>query len=134
MTERNSVLLIRCSHEERNTIRKKAKEERRTISGYIMNVVAVTLRFEEKLMARLHGFERLNTALSRRPIRVPGPRTALLLQCSVSEAHQIRKAAKRRNATISGFVLHSLRLSWNVAKSRSTTPAAAMNQERDQED
>jgi uncharacterized protein (DUF1778 family) len=109
------VLLIRCSEQEAKTIRETANLERRTISGYVLNALENTLKIEESLFARLNRLSALNRTLARTPIRLPGPRTAMLLQCSGMESQRIRLAAKRRQTTISGFVLHSLRLRWNVA-------------------
>ncbi len=48
--------------------------------------------------------------------RCPGPRTTMLIRCTTDEAARIRSAAKRRDTTISGFVLHTLRCSWVVAE------------------
>jgi hypothetical protein len=36
----------------------------------------------------------------------------MLLRCSVHESARIRLAAKRRGVTISAFVIHTLRSSW----------------------
>lgn len=91
---RKTALLIRCSEQEAKTIRNKAKFERRTISGYVLNILARTLQFEESLFSRLNGLSNLNSTLARTSICSPGPRTAILLQCSEIESKQIRVAAK----------------------------------------
>jgi len=41
----------------------------------------------------------------------------LLIRCSAEEARRIRAAAKRRDTTMSGFVLSTLRRAWEVRES-----------------
>lgn len=116
-----TALLIRCSVEEARKIRAEAELETRTVSGYVLNIMARALRIDDKLAAIIHD-SNLNRTLARLPLRVPGPRTAILVRCSMDEAKKIRAAAARRDATISGFVLHSLRSAWRVAAGRPTPP------------
>jgi uncharacterized protein (DUF1778 family) len=111
-----TALLIRCSVDEAATIRGRAKRDRRTVSAYILTRLTTALRMEEMLFARLSRFQEFNRMASRTAVRPPGPRTAILLRCSVHEAKRIRAAAERRRITISGFVLHALRRSWKVAE------------------
>ena len=54
--------------------------------------------------------------------RPRGPRTTMLLSCSSEEAHRIREAARRKETTISGVVLHALRLSWVVSDEQLRAP------------
>lgn len=114
-----TALLIRCSLEEASKIRAEAEIEKRTVSGYVLNIMVRALRIEDKLAAIIHD-SNLNRTLARLPLRMPGPRTAILVRCSVDEAKKIRAAAARRDATISGFVLHSLRSAWRVAAGHPT--------------
>src|SRR4029077_2503045 len=97
------------------TIREDAAAERRSVSAYFLTIVVRSLEAEEALSARvrysLHGW---NRNLSQARVRMPGPRTAILVRCSIDEATRIRAAAARRQITISGFALHSLRRAWNV--------------------
>jgi uncharacterized protein (DUF1778 family) len=111
-----TALLIRCSADEAAAIRDRAQRDRRTVSAYILTRLAPALHVEEMLFARLSRFREFNQAAARTPLRPPGPRSAILLRCSVEEAKQIRVAAERRQTTISGFVLHALRRSWKVTE------------------
>ena len=55
----------------------------------------------------------------------------MLLHCSIVEASRLRAAAKRRDITISGFVLRTLRRSWNVqeklSKAKSSSHGGSFN-------
>ena len=115
-------LLINCSVEEALTIRARAKLERRGISGYVLNIVMRSVDFEEKLLAKAGRLQTLRRSLSGTPIRPVRPRTTMLVRCSTAEARRIRRNAKRRDSTISGFVLHCLRRSWSQ---RSTSAVLA---------
>lgn len=112
MTDR-TVLFVRCSLEEAETIRNEAELERRTMSSYVLNIVLRSLYLEELLPSRRSPRE-LGIGSNNTRIRLPGPRTAVLIRCSVDEASRIRAAAQRRETTISGFILHALRRSWNI--------------------
>ena len=109
-----AALLINCSEEEALTIRERAKAEHRGISSYMLHIVMRFLDFEETLLARVGSFRALNRSLSRTPIRPPGPRTTMLLRCSIEESDRIRRVADMRETTICGFVLHCLKRSWGV--------------------
>lgn len=109
MSQGRTALLIRCSVQEAGQIRDGAHKERRSVSNYVLNILDRALRTEELMFARLQHGPSLNQTLSRLPRLVPGPRTAVLLRCTDYEASRIRAAARRRDTTISGFVLHSLR-------------------------
>src|SRR5215470_11734247 len=117
-----TALLICCSVEEAEKIRQEAAFEHRTIAGYVLNILLRALRVEERLAAELSIFQRLNRVLSRAPTRAPGQRTAILVRCSIDDANRIRVGAKRRDATISGFVLHCLKRNWDVNLGRRTPP------------
>jgi len=115
-----AALLINCSRKEAQKIREIAARQRRTISGYVLNILMKAIRLdegvarlralgvEERRLVRDPKFYGLD-GVSRRP---SGPRTTMLLSCPVEEARRIREAAKRKEITISGLVLHALRLSW----------------------
>jgi hypothetical protein len=109
-----TALLINCSTAEATTIRNRSELQRRSVSGYVLNIVMRAVSFEETLSNKIDNL-RLPQLPLHRPARLTGPRTTLLLRCSLDEARRIRSAAKRRGSTISGFVLHSLRRSWNVS-------------------
>ena len=124
-------LLINCSKDEASKIREQAARQRRSISGYVFNIVMRAVAFEEDFLhmravranqspfARHLSRYQFEPWLSARP---PGPRTTMLLWCSKDEAKRIRDAVKRRNTTISGFVLHTLRSSWKIAESLPKAP------------
>jgi uncharacterized protein (DUF1778 family) len=110
-----TVLLINCSTEEAKTIRDRAQAERRTLSGYVLHTVMRAVLFEERLSDKISRLQALNRTLSRGPLRLPGPRTTILLRCNNEESRRIRLIAARREMSISAFVLHSLRRAWTVA-------------------
>ena len=106
-------LLIRCSILDARQIRSRAEAEYRTVNGYILNIVARSLLIEEKfanMLEQHQNLARIPTHLKR-----TDPKTAVLVRCSPEQAARIRAAARRRGTTISGFVLHCLRRTWNVA-------------------
>src|SRR5215472_3332744 len=109
-----AALLINCSAEEALAMRERAKVEHRGISSYMLNIVMRFVDFEETLLARVGNFRGLNRSLSRTPMRSPGPRTTVLLRCSIEESDRIRRAAEMRDTTVCGFVLHCLKRSWGV--------------------
>jgi uncharacterized protein (DUF1778 family) len=113
MTDR-TALLINCSAGEAAAIRHHAELERRTVSGYVLNIVMRAVTFEAQIRDLLKSPSGIERTLSRLPLSAPGPRTTVLLRCSAEEAAAIRAAAKRRSCTISGFVLHALRRSWSI--------------------
>jgi len=117
-----SALLIRCSTQEAAKIRDHAQRERRTISGYLLVKIMRAVQTEEILFARLSHFQKLTWTLPRTPTRSLGPRAALLLRCSADEAAQIRVASRRRQTTISGFVVDVLVRTWQVGENFWTAP------------
>jgi hypothetical protein len=80
----------------------------------MLSIVMRSVDFEETLLSRVGGFREFNRSLSRTPIRPPGPRTTMLLRCSIEESERIRRAAEMRDTTICGFVLHCLKRCWDV--------------------
>jgi hypothetical protein len=115
-----AVLLIACSKEEASTIREKAAEETRTISAYVLRIVMRSVQIDEKFFADFRRLAHLNSALVK-----PRPRTVVLIRCSDKESARIRATAVRRDSTISGYVIHCLRRSWNAGGALSSTPADA---------
>jgi uncharacterized protein (DUF1778 family) len=109
-----TALLIRCTTDEAQRIRIEAEKQRRTISGYVLNVMVRAVDLEERLFSKMNRYSGLNQVLSRREVTAPGPRTAILVRCSVEEAERIRDAARRREIAINAFVLQSMLRLWNV--------------------
>jgi hypothetical protein len=99
-------------------IRDRAALERRTVSGYVLNILDRVLRTEDWLFQKLAQFESFNRTLGKPRTRSHGPRTALLIRCTIGEVKRIRAAAARRQIGISDFVVHSLRQVWTVAAGR----------------
>jgi uncharacterized protein (DUF1778 family) len=109
-----TALLIRCTTEEAERIRTEAQKERRTLGGYVLNAMMSTLQTEDTLFARLTDYRSMNSVSSRRALIAPGPRTALLVRCSIAEAKRVREAAKRREIPINAFVLQGLKRVWDI--------------------
>lgn len=107
-----TALLIRCSKEEAERIRIGAEKQRRTISGYTLQVMNRALDIEDRVFTKIGSYNPLNQVVSRKALIAPGPRTAILVRCTVVEAERIREAARRRDIPINAFVLQSLRRSW----------------------
>jgi hypothetical protein len=120
---KRTVLLLNCSHREARKIREVAKHQRRTISGYVLNILIKAVRIEKNL----NRLKSLGSSVLVRPRdmdlfnelqgcarRLRGPRTTMLLSCSAEEAGQIRETAKTKAMTISGLVLGALRHSWDL--------------------
>jgi hypothetical protein len=115
-----AVLLLACSQEEASTIREKAAEETRTISAYVLRIVMRSVQIDEKFFADFSKLANLNPALVK-----PRPRTVVLIRCSDKESVRIRTTAVRRDSTISGYIIHCLRRSWNAGGTFSSPPADA---------
>jgi predicted HicB family RNase H-like nuclease len=109
-----TALLIRCTTEEAGRIRIEADKQRRTISAYVLQIMARAVEVEDRLFASMNRYSTLNQALSRRAAIAPGPRTAILVRCEDTEADRIREAAHRRDIAINAFVLQALTRAWNV--------------------
>jgi uncharacterized protein (DUF1778 family) len=117
-----TAILIHCLKEEADQIRQLAKLDRRTVSGYVLNIVMSAVAFEQRLYIRLNGFRALNQTLARRIVRPMGPKTTMLLRCSAEESKKIRNAAERRETTISGFVVDCLRRCWKASDALQRRP------------
>ncbi|HEY4907362.1 MAG TPA: hypothetical protein VIH74_07910 [Candidatus Acidoferrum sp.] len=107
-----TALLIRCSKEEAERVRIEADKQRRTISGYVLQVTERAIEIEERLLTRINSHSTINQVISRKSMIGEGPRTAILVRCSILEAERIREAARRRDFPINAFVLQALRRSW----------------------
>lgn len=123
-----SALLICCSKKEAQEVRRRAKLDRRSTSGYVLLIVLEYIAFDERLLSLLERIRPLHELRKHTPVaRHGGPRTAMLIRCSKEEANQIRTAAKRRSTTISAFVLYALHGAWEVqdriGKKKSTSRA-----------
>src|SRR5215469_16792515 len=101
---RRDSLLLNCAKSEAAEIRSHAAEERRSVSGYVMNTLMRALRFEDQLFDNIMASGGLPVSWRLRP-SAPGPRTTVHVHCSGEEAKRIRAAAKRRKTTMCGFVL-----------------------------
>lgn len=114
MAQRASIL-INCSRLESDFIHKQAGNDRRSISGYVLKIVLGYVIFEEDILAKFRPVQRA-AGLSpwKRPVQASGPRATFLIRCSEDESRRIRAAAKRRDVSISGYVLSSLRRTWKI--------------------
>ena len=108
-----TALLIRCSKDEADRIRIEADKQRRTISGYVLQIMGRAIDIEDRLLAKINPYSTSNQVLSRKSLIGEGPRTAILVRCSGFDAERIRKAARRRDYPINAFVLQALRRSWS---------------------
>lgn len=107
-----TALLIRCSKEEAERVRIEAEKQRRTISGYVLQIMGRAIEIENRLLAKIDPYNAVNQVFSRKSLIGAGPRTAILVRCSVLEAERIREVARRRDLPINAFVLQALRRSW----------------------
>jgi hypothetical protein len=125
--EERAALLICCSQEEAAGIREQAAREHRKVSSYLLSILMKSIEFEEALFARFHRLSALKLpangigdTIRGRPL-ASQPRTAMLLRCSREEGRRIRLAAKRRDASISKFVMFIVRRAWRIAEARRGT-------------
>jgi hypothetical protein len=119
-----TALLIRCSKEEAERVRIEADKQRRTISGYVLQIMGRAIEIENRLLAKINPYTAVNQVFNRKSLIGAGPRTAILVRCSVLEAERIREAARRRDLPINAFVLGALRRSWAVELKPPSPPAA----------
>ena len=113
-----SALFINLSLADARTIRGRAKLDHRNVSAYVLHILMRAVATDETSFSRLSRLQGLPTkVLTPMP---QSPQTTVLLRCSTEEAQRIRVAARRRETTISGFVLHFLQSSW-TAENRART-------------
>jgi hypothetical protein len=134
--EERAALLICCSQEEATKIRERADREHRKVSSYLLSILMKSIEFEEALFARFHRLSALKLPMNGISEPIGGrllasrPRTAMLLRCSSEEGRRIRLAAKRRDASISKFVMFLVRRAWRIAESRAVLAAAHVSRAR----
>jgi hypothetical protein len=109
-----SAFLLRCTETEASAIRSQAKHEYRSISDYVIAVLDRSIA-EGPLSAGMTRFKGLERDFDRSAARTFGPRTALLIRCSLVEADQVRITARRKEMTISSFALHCLEQARKIA-------------------
>jgi hypothetical protein len=103
-----ATILISCTRHEAQEMRARAKAQSRTLSATVLKVVLRGVEFEDRMFEEFHR---------ARPLPPPPPnrerKVAVHLRCSIQEARRIRVAARRRGATISGYILYFLRYAWS---------------------
>ena len=109
MTDRAAILLS-CTKREA-AIREQARVERRTVSGYVLKIALKSASFDETVLRAIGGASLSAVGGVQRGL-LPEPRTTVLIRCAAAESKQIRAAARRRNSSISRFVLLCLRRVW----------------------
>src|SRR5579871_6092500 len=117
---RRDALLIRCSVRNAEEVRDRAASEHRTISGYLLHILARRLNTDDRLAGNITANLQLARPEPATPVSHAQPRTALLLRCSVEEASRIRSAARRRRLTISEYVLYALHITWRFVPATPT--------------
>jgi uncharacterized protein (DUF1778 family) len=109
-TSRASIIL-RCSPEHAVRIRHHAALDHRTVAGYLLFMLQRNLAIEERYF---DVYTPLMVAHIREDRISRGPTTAMHLRCSVEEANRIRRAAARRQMSISKFIVFALERSWRA--------------------
>ena len=112
----HTSLLINCSGNEAEQVRKRAVLQRRTVSGYVINIVMRAIEFSNGLVSSLGKPAYFKLPQGKR-VKGVAPRTTLRVYCAADESKRIRGAASQRKMTISGFVLSCLRRSWETENS-----------------
>jgi predicted HicB family RNase H-like nuclease len=107
-----TALFIRCTVSEADRIRIEAEKDHRSISEYVVDVLARAIDLEDRLYARKTANSQLSRAIAQKPPNEPGPRTGILVRCDEVEAARIRNAARRRDVPINAFVLQRLKRAW----------------------
>jgi len=107
-----TALLIRCSKDEAERIRVEAEKQRRTISAYVLHIMSRMIEIEDRLFGKMDPSGPVRQVVSRKSLIGAGPRTAILVRCSVFEAERIREAAHRRDFPINAYVLQALKRAW----------------------
>jgi uncharacterized protein (DUF1778 family) len=110
IASRRTSLLLRCSPEEAAKVRHHAALEHRSVAGYLLFVLERNLAIEEKYS---DAYTPLMVQQSQEET-TREDRTAIHLRCSVEQANRIRKAAARRQLSISKFIVFALQRSWRA--------------------
>jgi hypothetical protein len=115
MSERTQ-LLLHCTVEEAEQVRRRARDEYRGVSAYMLRLAMRVVEFDERIALDLGQYRAAMILRKDAKREVKDPRTTMLLRCSSEEAQRIRAAAKRRDVTVSEYVFRHLRRSWRVAE------------------
>jgi len=107
-------LLLHCTVEEAAQVRRRAELEYRGVSAYMLRIVMLTVRLDEKVGPSLRRYRELVISGKWKRIGDNSARTTTLLRCSRKEARMIREAAARRELPISEYVFRALRRSWKA--------------------
>lgn len=102
---------VRCSQEDAKRIRKEAASEHRSLSGYLLHVLDFNFSIEDKVPVPA-------ITLQRQSIKIypdKSLRTAVHLRCTAEQAARIHKYAKRRELSLSDFVVFALRRLWKAS-------------------
>ncbi len=67
-----TALLIHCSRQEAEQIRRAAKKERRTISGFVLNAVLSKFELEERLEERRQNYREAIAEARRTNVLISG--------------------------------------------------------------
>jgi hypothetical protein len=106
-------LLINCSEKEASEVRIRAHAERRTVSGYVINILNGCMEVSDGLVRYLRSVPTFKMDHGKKP-KLVGPRTTLHIYCSADEANQIRHAAGLRKIAMSHYVLSCLHRYWEI--------------------
>jgi uncharacterized protein (DUF1778 family) len=105
-------LLLRCSPEHAAKVRHHAALEHRSVAGYLLFILERNLEIDEKYH---DGYTPLMVTQARAERNgEKEERTGIHLRCSVEQANRIRKAAARRQLSISKFIVFALQRSWRA--------------------
>jgi uncharacterized protein (DUF1778 family) len=111
---RQASLSVTLSWLDAESIRQKAAGTHHSVNQYVLGSVRKQVPFDNRLyQAGKHlGVSKALHSHWHRPIA--GPRTALHLRCSESEACRIKRAANRRRTTVSEYIVGCLKGSWGL--------------------
>jgi hypothetical protein len=65
------------------------------------------------LLNKSKSGDTISGSLDQSTLACGNGRTAILVRCELFKIEQIRSAAKRRNMSLNGFVLYTLRHAWS---------------------
>jgi uncharacterized protein (DUF1778 family) len=113
MLAARTSLILRCSPENAAKVRHHAAIEHRSVAGYLLSVLERIVAIEEKY----HGYRSTMVAQFKgQRSHEKEDRTAIHLRCGVEQADRIRRAAARRQLSISKFIVFSLERSWQASE------------------
>jgi hypothetical protein len=111
---KRAQLLLHCTEAEAETVRRRAHDEYRGVSEYLLHLTMRTVELEERIARTLPSQVGLMGFRGRTNWRGTEPRTTMLLRCSADEARRIRRAAEVRQMTLSEYVFKTVRRAWQV--------------------